>query len=280
MMNTWGAATDVGRVRSVNEDAFLARSPIYLIADGMGGHDAGSVASSVVVAECTRLDGRDWVTIDDLQECFGRAVARMRTAFDGRTGGATAAGVAHAEQAGSAYWLVFNIGDSRVYRMVGGELTQVSVDHSVVQELIESGALDPSRVSQHAARHVVTRALSSNAPFEVDYWLIPLTPDDRMLICSDGLTNEVPDHLIGAILTTLPDPQVAAEQLVAAALAAGGRDNVSVIVVDAATMLSDLQHLNSASAPPGRLDPASPSECEWDELRHGGTQPRMREATS
>lgn len=236
MRTSWGSATDSGRVRSLNEDAVLAYPPVFLVADGMGGHKAGDVASRLVVEEFTRLAGRDAVTADDVHDCFGRAARRLREELEGITAGTTVAGVAVARHDdGGSYWLVFNIGDSRVYRLVGEALEQISVDHSVVQELLDRGAISPDQARQHPERHVITRALGTDTEPEPDYWMIPAGATDRVLICSDGLTAELDDATIAALLGGDPDPQEAAAHLVATAVGAGGKDNVSAIVVDVAT---------------------------------------------
>ena len=280
MYAAWGSATDAGRVRTLNEDAIVALSPIFLVADGMGGHSSGDVASRIVAEECSVLVGRPFVTIEALQECFLRAASRMREALAGRNGGATVAGAAIARHDDAAYWLVFNIGDSRVYRMVDGELTQVTVDHSVVQELLDAGRLSADEAALHADRHVVTRALSTDSASEPDYWMIPATRDDRLLICSDGLTDELSDAEVQTILGTVTDAQEAAEALVAAALAAGGRDNVSVVVVDVAIvwhgLAADRTHSHERPGSSGGQDLDLLDVPEWDEQTHGITQPRIR----
>ncbi len=149
-----------------------------------------------------------------------------------RTAGTTVAGVAVAAHDGGPYWLVFNVGDSRVYRLADGALEQVSVDHSVVQELVDAGRLSPQDAEHHPERHIITRAISTGPAPSPDYWLIPAGPADRMLVCTDGLTQELDDDAIRYLLMDQPDPQEAAQGLVRAAVAAGGRDNVTAVVVD------------------------------------------------
>ena len=278
MYASWGSATDTGRVRTLNEDSLVALAPIFLVADGMGGHDAGDVASRIVVEECSVLVGRPFVTTEDLQECFRRAGTRMRNVLAGRSGGTTIAGAAIARHDDAAYWLVFNLGDSRVYRMLDGDLAQVTVDHSVVQELVEAGQLSVDEASVHVDRHVVTRALSTDSAAEPDYWMIPATRDERLLICSDGLTDELTDDQIQTILRTVTDAQAAAEALVASALEAGGRDNVSVVVVDVAVVWHELvgDRTHGHASHDDELD--EPVVPEWDEQTHGVTQPRVRGA--
>ena len=271
---TWGTATDTGRVRTLNEDALLALPPVFLVADGMGGHEAGDVASRVVVEECSVLVGRTSVTIEDVQDCLQRAVARMHDILGDRSGGATVAGAAVATHEGAPYWLVFNIGDSRVYRLSTDGFTQVSVDHSVVQELLDSGRLSEDEAVTHAERHVVTRALATDSSFEPDYWLIPVAPEDRLLVCSDGLTDELDDAALHRILSTEADPQAAAESLVEAALAAGGRDNVSVVVVDVATVWNHLGSTDLTNDHETTVSRDEHAAVVWDEQKHGATLPR------
>lgn len=274
MFTTWGTATDTGRVRTLNEDALLALPPVFLVADGMGGHEAGDVASRVVVEECSVLVGRTSVTIEDVQDCLERAVARMHELLGDRSGGATVAGAAVATHEGAPYWLVFNIGDSRVYRLSTEGFAQVSVDHSVVQELLDSGRLSEHEAVGHAERHVVTRALATDSSFDPDYWLIPVAPEDRLLVCSDGLTDELDDAALHRILATEADPQAAAEALVGAAVAAGGRDNVSVVVVDVATVWNHLGSTDLTNDNETTVSRTERSEVVWDEQKHGATLPR------
>ncbi|MBI9115954.1 PP2C family protein-serine/threonine phosphatase [Sanguibacter suaedae] len=283
MHTTWGSATDTGRIRTFNEDALLAYPPIFLVADGMGGHDAGDVASRLVVEEFSLLVGRGFVSLEDVHECFSRAASRLRDRLGGRSGGTTVAGAAIAMHDDAAYWLVFNIGDSRVYRLVDGALDRVTVDHSVVQELVDAGRLDAKDVATHAERHVVTRALATDSVTEPDYWMIPAAPQDRLLICSDGLTDEIDDDKILVALSMITDAQEAAEALVDAAVEAGGRDNVTVVVVDVATIwhgLTTADETHNLETHDLDADDSTPAVVEWDEHMHGVTQPRPRTVTS
>jgi protein phosphatase len=230
---SWGSATDRGRVREVNEDALLTFPPVFLVADGMGGYDAGDLASRIAVEEFAQLAGAVGVGVDDVHACFARASARMRAEFTGgRQGGTTVAGALLVEVEREPYWLVFNVGDSRVYRFSDDGLEQVSVDHSVAQELAEAGVIRPEQVATHPDRHVLTRALGTGEPPEPDYWMLPAGMRDRLLVCTDGLVRELPDDALAAALAARDEPQALADRLVAAALARGGRDNVSVVVVD------------------------------------------------
>lgn len=273
MRTSWGSATDRGRVRSLNEDSLLAYPPIFLVADGMGGHSAGDLASRLAVEEFSQLAGRTSASADDVHECFHRTAIRLRESVAaGRTAGTTVAGVAIASHDGGSYWLVFNIGDSRVYRLAGGELEQISVDHSVVQELIDAGELDPREAAGHPERHVITRAVGTGAEPDPDYWLIPAGTTDRLLICSDGLTSELDDAALRSILAEVADPQDAAQRLVAAALRAGGKDNVSAVVVDVA-VAADSPDVETTVRAADRATDTGPIAV-WDEDTDGATIPR------
>lgn len=268
MRTNWGIATDRGQVRELNEDAVLAQPPIFLVADGMGGYEAGDVASGVVVEAFADLAGRASVSTADIHERFQTATHRLREVLETQNpAGSTVAGAALINQDGVDYWLIFNIGDSRVYSWNDGTLSQISVDHSVVQELIDAGMLNGDDASSHPQRHQVTRALATHVEPDPDYWLIPSDAARRILICSDGLTTEVADRDIAATLRANSDAQAAADNLVASALAAGGRDNVSVVVVDVAPS----EVAGRGSSP---LNGQADTNSHWDEHLEGATIPR------
>ncbi len=231
-------ATDVGRVRAHNEDAGLITSDLVAVADGMGGHAAGEVASGLAVealrelgesAEAGELRPKD---VLDAVQAANRAILQSVARNPEQTGMATTlAGLARVTVGGSPHWAVFNIGDSRVYRVVDGRLTQVSKDHSEVAELVSLGLLTPQEALVHPARNIVTRCLGRDRLEPVDSWVFPPHPGERFLLCTDGLTNELRDGTIARILVDGDDPQAIADRLVAAAVDAGGRDNVTVVVV-------------------------------------------------
>lgn len=231
----WGAATDVGMRRTLNEDSFLASPPLFLVADGMGGHQAGEVASATVIDEFARLSGRVSLTIDEVRSALSIARHRVDSLPDGGGAGAgtTLTGVAIADVDGEGYWLTVNLGDSRTYRLSEGVLEQVSVDHSVVQELIDAGQLDAASAAHDARRNVITRAIGAGSDSEPDYWMLPAEEGDRILVCSDGLPTEIDTARIDHILRSETHPQAAADRLVREAVAAGGRDNVTALVIDA-----------------------------------------------
>ncbi|GIG27532.1 PP2C family protein-serine/threonine phosphatase [Cellulomonas marina] len=282
MRTQWGSATDRGAVREVNEDALLAHPPVFLVADGMGGHDAGDVASRIAVEEFADLAGRG-ATPDDVHACFLRAAHRIRTEFTGgRQGGTTVAGVVLTHDGGRPLWLVLNVGDSRVYRVTADGLVQVSVDHSVVGELVAAGGLDAAGARTHPDRHVLTRVLGSTEVVEPDYWLLPAAEGDRLLVCSDGLTRELHDEDVAALLAH-PDPQAAAAALVDAAVGRGARDNVTTVVVDAVpagrtatgVLVGSVGAARAGTGPVvGPAGPGVPPADGWDDARDGVTVPR------
>lgn len=232
----WGAATDRGQRRMHNEDSYLTQPPVFVVADGMGGHQGGDIASRTVVETFSELAESGALTSEGLIRAVTEAVARVRTiASTGRPPGSTLTGVGMAAQGTTPCWLVFNIGDSRVYRLSRGVFEQVSVDHSEVQALVESGALNAEQAQAHEKRNVVTRALGGGIPGTpaVDQWLLIAQLNDRVLLCSDGLSTELTDQFLAATLQSIADPQQAADALVAAAVQAGGRDNVTAVVIDA-----------------------------------------------
>ncbi len=235
-----GSATHPGLRRALNEDSYLASAPVFVVADGMGGHEAGERASAVVIEEFALYLGRTSLELDDVRVALERAregVEHLSTSGNGRAG-TTLSGVVIASVDGMGYWLALNIGDSRTYRLAGGELEQITVDHSVVQELIESGELTPEEASSDRRRNIITRAIGASSTGDADYWLFPAELGDRMLVCSDGLTSELADARIREILSSEPDPQRAADSLVAEALNAGGRDNITVVIADAVSVAS------------------------------------------
>lgn len=236
----FGGATHQGMVRVLNEDSYLTMPPLFLVADGMGGHARGEVASRAVVDAFLDLGRQSWLESAALADAVRRAsVTVSALSGEGRAPGSTLAGVGLSRQGGLPCWLVFNIGDSRTYLMRAGQLQQVSQDHAAIESRTDAGGA--------SARNVITRALGAGMTAVLaDQWLIPAQEGDRILICSDGLSGEVTPELMNATLLAQPDPQAVAQDLVQAALNAGGHDNVTVVVVDcvglttvAAGVLSD-----------------------------------------
>jgi PPM family protein phosphatase len=228
-----GAATSTGRVRRVNEDSYLAAPPLFAVADGMGGHDAGEVASAVAIDVLARYARGGPLSVDVVLAALDDANRAVIGRDEAHRMGTTVTGLASMVTPAGSQLMVFNVGDSRVYRLAGDQFGQLTVDHSEVQELVLAGAITPEQARTHPRRNIVTRALGSDLVVRPDHWLLPPLAGDRYLVCSDGLTGELTDEEILPLLLA-DDPQQAAGALVAAADEAGGHDNTTVIVVDVA----------------------------------------------
>lgn len=240
-----GAGSDRGLRRQLNEDAYLADGTLFAVADGMGGHEAGEVASRICVETMRDYVASHELGAHELEQLIARADARIRVAAASRAG-TTVSGAALVSERGVPYWLVFNVGDSRTYRLNHGKLVQISVDHSEVQELLEAGQITAQEALVHPRRHVITRALGTGEDNQPDFWMVPVEPGDRIMICSDGLTSEVSDDHIYTILTSVSRPQDAVDSLIQAALRSGGRDNITVVIVDAAGPAGDAEDASTA----------------------------------
>jgi len=245
----WGGATDVGRVRTSNQDQFLARPDLDLwaVADGMGGHSGGEVASQIA---CDTL-GRAYAdqTVDGLIEAVEQANSAVyRAGHDNPdlTGmGTTVVALAAVRHEGDDVLAIANVGDSRCYRYADGELDQVTTDHSLVADLVRDGSLSPEEAAVHPQRNIVTRVLGVYDSVPVDVFAVDPRDGDRYVLCSDGLFNEVPEPAIAAVLRRERDPDAAARHLVHLAVEGGGRDNVTVVVVD---VVDDGGRASTASA--------------------------------
>jgi PPM family protein phosphatase len=226
-----GVATSVGHVRRVNEDSYLAVPPVYAVADGMGGHGSGDVASRLAV----EVLGRCVMLRPLFTEAVLHALEEANQVIIEHDGpnrmGTTITGLAGLETLGGDRLIVFNVGDSRVYRLAGERVEQLTVDHSEVQQLVLAGVLTREQARTHPRRNVVTRALGGGPDLAIDHWLLPAAGGDRFLLCSDGLFGELPDQVMAPLLA-IANPQQAAEALVAAANDSGGRDNITALVVD------------------------------------------------
>jgi protein phosphatase len=230
-----GSATSVGRVRDHNEDALVDEGLVFTVADGMGGHAAGEVASRIAVEALGHLVEHPPSRPEDVARVLHAAndgILRSQERDPQQRGmGTTVTGLTVLDDGGREHWLVFNIGDSRVYRVAGDRLSQITRDHSEVRELLDAGLIDEEEAARHPMRNVITRSLGSGDAPEPDVWELPPEAGERFVVCSDGLSNELDDAEILRIVLEHPDPQAAADELVAAAVRAGGRDNVSVVVV-------------------------------------------------
>ncbi|MUK03633.1 SpoIIE family protein phosphatase [Vibrio cholerae] len=299
---SYGFATDRGLRRELNEDSLIASEPIFAVADGMGGHEAGEIASGICVRTLggSPIIGRHLPEFSaaDLEELIEDADHEIRRQTGGQAG-TTLTGVVLVQEAGMPYWLFFNVGDSRTYRLSQGQFGQISVDHSEVQELVDVGTISAEQARTHPRRHVVTRALGTGDDAEADFWLMPVEEGDRILVCSDGLSGEVSDDGIYAVMSSVQDPQQACEDLVEATLRSGARDNVTLIVVDATgvgeeadmqataprggTYAADVGHTAETGSHPVQADPALPAGAHavstGDGSRAAGTRPDEQDAS-
>lgn len=232
---SWFARTDIGLRRENNQDSFVVTPPVFAVADGMGGHSAGEIASAAVVRRLAELGGSRSVTQADIDGALGDAVEDIElNAGDTDLGaGTTVTGVAIAvAEDGDAIWQCFNIGDSRVYQFFKGALSQITVDHSVVQHLMDTGAITPQEAETHPHANVITRAVGFNEAPLPDYVGLALIPGQRLLLCSDGLTKELTELGIQHFLADAETAEDCANVLVERALQNSGRDNVTVVVID------------------------------------------------
>ena len=233
-----GSATDVGLVRANNQDQLLVCPGLYAVADGMGGHAAGEVASLTAIralrAAFEASDQRSATALADAAKAANRAIWEQARANREMFGmGTTLVAVAVVERDDGTNGLALvHIGDSRVYLLRDGALRQLTVDHSLVQELVDDGQISQAQAAVHPQRHVLTRALGVEPAADVD--LLDLSPNhgDRYVLCSDGLSREASDDQIAAVLRRFADPSEAARELVALARSRGGSDNITVVVVD------------------------------------------------
>lgn len=237
----WGALSDTGSLRVQNEDAMLAQEGLFVVADGMGGHNAGEVASAMAIKILRSAQAKGITDAKDLNTAIKEVNEQIFNAAtdnsDQRGMGTTITALVitptnkqtdNSDKSAT----VANIGDSRTYLLRGGEFRQVSVDHSYVQELVSEGLITREEARTHIRRNIVTRALGIEPTVGVDTWTLPLIVGDRYVLCSDGLVDEVSDDDIEACLKINSDPQETAVELVAMANRNGGRDNITVIVVD------------------------------------------------
>ncbi len=242
----WGAATHVGNVRISNQDKYGITSNLMAVADGMGGHNGGEVAAEIAVTTLTASSGfqsiNEFAYLVQKAHHLIQARAQENMNLDGMGTTLCALSEINTQETSQRIGAV-NVGDSRIYLFTNNVLHQVSVDHSLVQELIDNGKISEIEAKSHPQRNVITRSLGHQPIIEVDAWEIDLIIGDRYLLCSDGLTNEISDTEIAEILSTKSDPQQAADQLIQSALENEGLDNVTAIVAD---VLSGKEERNSS----------------------------------
>jgi PPM family protein phosphatase len=259
-----GAATDIGLVREGNEDSYLVEEPLFAVADGMGGHRGGEVASRLALDTIESLFRRGQGALAEQVQEANRAVFE-RSSLDRAVAGmgtTLTAALVEDDRARLAH-----VGDSRAYLYRDGELRMLTEDHTLVNRMVQQGEITEAEAERHPQRSVVTRALGVEMSVPVDEVIVDLERGDRLLICSDGLTGMVDDESIAELLSREPDPQGAAEALVRAANEAGGVDNTTVIVI--ALEDGDDQSPGSATTRRDTLvapAPPAPDRSRRDEL--------------
>jgi PPM family protein phosphatase len=225
------AATDTGRQRRANEDSLLARSPLFVVADGMGGAQAGEVASRIAVESFHDGLG-DAASPEDSLAGYARAAnTRIHELSQSNAEQAGMGTTLTAVYVGEQEVAIAHVGDSRAYCLRDGELLRLTDDHSLVDELIREGRLTPEEAEEHPQRSIITRALGPEETVEVDTRSFRARPGDLFLLCSDGLTSMVPEAHLAELLRTNSRLRDTGEALIAAANAAGGRDNITVILL-------------------------------------------------
>ncbi len=230
-----GSASDVGRVRTVNEDLALESLSLFAVADGMGGHVGGEIAARTAIdtlqAEFARKASAEGLAAA-IHEANKAVWERGHADVDLRGMGTTLIAAALVATDDGDRLVLANVGDSRAYRLHAGELVQLTTDHSVAEELVARGELSEEEAAVHPHRHILTRALGVQPDVAVDVWELVPEEGDRFLLCSDGLTNEVSTDRITDVLMRTRDPRESAETLVRMANQAGGNDNATVVVLD------------------------------------------------
>lgn len=233
----WAAVTDTGKRREVNQDAVFAEYPLFVVADGMGGHVGGEIASASTIERLRSVAGTGNVSPKSIEKALALAVKDIAShpeATDDGTG-TTVTGVYLDSTDVQPHWVTLNIGDSRVYLVRDDSIVQITTDHSVVQELIASGRLSPEEAENHPYGNVITRAVGPTDGVTPDYVKLDVVDGDRFVICSDGLTKELTDYGIRHFLEENPNPTDAVNAMLTAALENGGRDNITIIVLDVST---------------------------------------------
>lgn len=229
---TWfGSRTDIGCIREQNEDSLIVAPPLFVVADGMGGHAAGEVASEIAVntiQECAPAHP-DAEELGEAVEVANREIIDAALAGRGREGMGTTCTACMLE---GNRLVIAQVGDSRAYLLHKGELTQLTRDHSLMANMIEAGQITPAEARTHPKRSVITRALGNDLATTPDLYEINVESGDRLLVCSDGLTSMVEDDGIEALMNRQPDAQKCATMLVNEAITAGGADNITVIVAN------------------------------------------------
>jgi protein phosphatase len=259
-----GVATDIGQVREGNEDAYLVVAPLYAVADGMGGHRGGEVASSLALETVQQLFERQEGTLADQVARANRAVYDRSQSDRSVSGMGTTLTAALVD--GNEVHLV-HVGDSRAYLLRDARLTQLTEDHTLVHRMVVEGEITADEAETHPHRSILTRALGVDESVQVDEGDVQVETGDRLLLCTDGLTGMVPAEQIQEIMLDASDPQEVVDRLVRVANSAGGIDNITAVVLDfaedgggsGATEASAIPHPHTVERP---VPEAAPSESE------------------
>jgi protein phosphatase len=272
-----GAATDIGQARERNEDSYLVEPPLYVVADGMGGHRGGAEASSLAVQVLAEMPDHDPDHLPDQVRAANRAVFERQAGDRALSGMGTTVTAVIAD--GSTVELA-HVGDSRAYLLRDGQLRQITEDHTLVQRMVRDGEISAEEAHVHPKRSILTRALGIDTDVEVDTQRIEVLEGDRLLLCSDGLTGMMRDESVREILQTHPEPQDAAEALVDSANRAGGLDNITVVVIDFVAG-EGVEGVRDPGARPGlprtaAADPAPDATGVIEPIRSEPEPPRAR----
>jgi serine/threonine protein phosphatase PrpC len=231
------AGTDVGRLRSGNEDSYFCGRTVFAVADGLGGHQGGEVASAAAIEPLAALDGRELAKPAEAAEVLAAAIREANAAIIDRAAGdpglwGMGTTVTAAALAGDRHLQLAHVGDSRAYLLRDGSLEQLTTDHTVVGELVRRGRLTPDQAAIHPERSILTRAVGLDPDVPVDTPdPLELHPGDQVLLCSDGLTETIPDPTIADLLAADPDGDATCRSLIDAANQAGGPDNITVVLL-------------------------------------------------
>jgi serine/threonine protein phosphatase PrpC len=258
-----GATTDTGRVREANEDSFLVEAPLFAVADGMGGHLAGDVASRTAVETITTRAEQDSPgdtgSLARLVREANHEIWKKAQSDASLHGMGTTCTLAMLDNASLH---IAHVGDSRAYLLRDGDLSQITEDHTLVGRMVREGKLRPEEAERHPQRSIVTRALGVDSDVEVDTQTIELREGDRILLCSDGLTSMVDQDSIAEVLNDRADPQDASELLVQLANDAGGEDNITAVVIEVAEKAQAAAPMKEEESSPA--PPAGPARADTD----------------
>ena len=260
----YGATSDVGRVREANEDSYLVAEPLFVVADGMGGHIAGDVASStavkVIEGGSSQLSSEDPATLTKIISDANAAIWDKAQSDPALRGMGTTCTLVLVDEDRVH---IAHVGDSRAYRLREGQLEQLTEDHTLVGRMVQEGRLSVEEAQHHPQRSIITRALGVDEDVQVDLDTVELSAGDRLLICSDGLSSMVEDDQIRDVLARETDPQKAADGLVQLANEAGGDDNITVVVIDFEEGSGSGRRVVAAAEPAGEaVDTAQPDRSE------------------